>query len=136
MSAPRFSVPAWLEKARGDLAAARVLIDHRPAILDAACFHCQQSGEKALKAFLVFKNSEFEKSHNLVYLLDLCMVHDPEFDNLWPEAKLLTPYAVELRYPGDALSPPLAEAQLALDAATAIWNFVLSKLPTEYHLPL
>lgn len=40
----------WLDKAAGDLASARVLID--AGHLSNALFHSQQAGEKAMKAFL------------------------------------------------------------------------------------
>jgi HEPN domain-containing protein len=133
MSALQHDAQKWLEKSRNDLLSAQILIANTPAILDTACFHCQQAAEKALKAFLVFKETAFEKSHNLVYLLDLCAIHQREFESLLPQAQLLSPYSVEVRYPGDAIAPPPGEAQEALTAATTIWNFVLAQLPTDFH---
>ena len=43
---------AWLSKARNDLRAARVLLAADPPLPGDAAFHCQQSVEKSLKAFL------------------------------------------------------------------------------------
>jgi HEPN domain-containing protein len=44
-------VKGWLLKAQGDLVACRLCVEMGRA-LDAACFHAQQAGEKALQAFL------------------------------------------------------------------------------------
>lgn len=51
----------WLQKAKNDLVWAQVLIKHDPPVLDTGSFHCQQTVEKALNAFLVWKGGSFEK---------------------------------------------------------------------------
>jgi len=53
----------WLEKALDDLESARVLAaaDHAANAL----YHCQQSAEKSLKAFLTLHDRPFRKTHNL-----------------------------------------------------------------------
>jgi HEPN domain-containing protein len=33
--------------------------------LDTAVYHCQQAVEKALKAFLTYHDTEFEKTHGI-----------------------------------------------------------------------
>jgi HEPN domain-containing protein len=72
-------IHAWLEIAENDLASAKRLIDIEPYILDTACFHCQQSVEKNLKAFLVTKGIEPERTHSISYLLEQC----GKFDNVF-----------------------------------------------------
>jgi HEPN domain-containing protein len=124
---------AWLEKAQSDLLSARVLVANRPPILDAACFHCQQAAEKSLKAYLVFRGIEFEKTHNMSYLLGMCLAQNSDFTAVQEQAELLNPFAVEVRYPGDAVMPSPEEAEEALAATTAIWDFVLAQLPEECH---
>jgi HEPN domain-containing protein len=47
-------VQAWLIKARHDLEAANRLKEDPDSLLDAAIYHCQQSGEKAVKGSLVY----------------------------------------------------------------------------------
>lgn len=91
MSAPPENVKAWLEKAVEDPVSAKILIEHKPAILNTACFHCQQAAEKSLKSFLVFKEIEFEKLHNMNYLMNLCVMADKEFESLDEQAELLNP---------------------------------------------
>jgi len=49
---------SWLTKAASDLRSARVLGSADDAPLDTAIYHCQQTAEKAMKAFLVSKAEE------------------------------------------------------------------------------
>jgi hypothetical protein len=46
-------------------------------------------------------------------------------------AELLSPYAVEIRYPGDVLEVPREDAEEAYTSAIAIWEFVLKQLPAD-----
>lgn len=124
-------VKAWLLKANSDLIAARILIERSSLVLGPAAFHCQQAAEKTLKAFLAWRSVSFEKVHSLVYLVDLCEVEDPRFASLREETESLSPYAVEIRCPGDAPDVSLAEARDALTAATAVWDFVCGLLPSD-----
>jgi len=62
----------WLHRARSDLRSAEVLLGNDPPLCEEAGFHCQQSIEKALKAFLVHREIPFDWSHQIGYLLDLC----------------------------------------------------------------
>lgn len=126
-------IKAWLNKAGSDLLAAQILIEYSGLALGPAAFHCQQTAEKALKAFLIFKAMSFDRVHNLVYLLDLCETVEPGFADLREAAERLTPYAVEVRYPGDVLEISVEEAQQALAAAQVVWNYVLILLPREFH---
>ncbi len=121
-------VQAWLGKARADYVAAQILIEHSALALGPAVFHCQQAAEKALKAFLVWRSVPLEKVHNLVYLCDLCEAEDARFASLREATEFLTPYAVEVRYPGDALEVMPGEAREALAAARRVCEFVLSEL--------
>ncbi len=129
MNAPPDEVKAWLTKAKSDLDSARVLIDYRPAVYDTACFHCQQAAEKAFKAFLVARAAEFDRVHAMSYLIDMCAAQNEAFDDLREKAELLGPFAVEVRYPGDALEVSHEDAEEAYAAAHAIWEFVLDQLP-------
>ena len=103
----------WLAKADVDLSAARVLLD-TGAHADAVAFHAQQAAEKALKAFLVWNQVEFPKTHDIKRLLVLCRSVDAELAHALADAAALTPFGVEYRYPGDypAVSPAVAEASL------------------------
>ncbi|MBI4827771.1 MAG: HEPN domain-containing protein [Nitrospinae bacterium] len=64
------------------------------------CFHAQQAAEKALKSVLLHKGSSFPLTHDIEELLEIAanigLTVPPEVQ----KASLLTPYAVETRYPG------------------------------------
>ena len=61
----------WIDKADNDLGSAKLIYLHIPNYFDTIAFHCQQATEKYLKAILVHFDTEFQRSHNLIYLLDL-----------------------------------------------------------------
>jgi HEPN domain-containing protein len=53
---------AWLVKARRDLLVAEQLLAHDAPLLDAVAYHCQQTGEKALKGYLFWHDIPFRKT--------------------------------------------------------------------------
>ncbi|MGH2353766.1 MAG: HEPN domain-containing protein [Chloroflexota bacterium] len=61
----RAEVGHWLRYAREDLVAAQLLVTLSQATPREACWLAQQAAEKALKAGLVFLQTDFPKSHNL-----------------------------------------------------------------------
>lgn len=58
-------VGAWLAKAHSDLDTARLLIRDEKRLLDVAMYHCQQTAEKAIKAWLTAHDLIFPKTHAL-----------------------------------------------------------------------
>lgn len=131
--AKRELVKAWLVKAQNDLATARKLVREPEIILDTAIYHCQQAAEKAIKAFLVFHDQRFEKTHDLRLLIELALRYNERLSDLQSMAELLTPYATAYRYPGDVLDPSQEEFDEALSSAESIYAFILSTLPTSIH---
>lgn len=117
-------VGAWIEKAERDLASASRLLDGTPPFLDTAVYHCQQAGEKALKAFLAAHGQPIRRVHDLVLLVDACIVLESSFDQLQEPAEILTPYGTTFRYPGDLTEPLLTDALQAIDCATQILDHV------------
>ena len=71
MSVLKDEVNDWIEKADHDLGSAKIIYLHLPEYFDTIAFHCQQAVEKYIKAVLIFENIEFQRSHDLVYLLEL-----------------------------------------------------------------
>lgn len=109
----------WVEKAEGDFTvAAQIMRRRKRRILDAACFHSQQTAEKYFKARLCEGGIAFPKTHDLVALLKLILPLEPLWASFLPAAQALTDYAVDFRYPGD--SATLAEARRALRESKAI----------------
>ena len=121
-------VKLWLNKSQHDLIAAEALLKSCPALTDIICFHCQQSAEKNIKAYLVFLEIDFQKTHDLDYLLGL-IEHRNDFDSiLYDLIDMLENFALEMRYPNQKFEPTLEEANLALTAALKIESILLSKI--------
>jgi len=91
---------AWLRKAASDLATVEACLAAGRG-LDAACFHCQQAAEKALKAFLIARDQDFPHTHDLQRLVALCAKVEAGFRRLQTAAQRLNPYAVDFRYEPD-----------------------------------
>jgi HEPN domain-containing protein len=119
---------AWLEKARNDLEAARLLIRDESRLFGIAGFHCQQAAEKGLKAWLTLREIIFPKTHSLINLVGLCKQTNPEFSRFHEHAVVLTPLASAFRYPGSASEPDSAVASRALALAEEICNFCEQQL--------
>jgi HEPN domain-containing protein len=64
----------WLSKAESDLRASENLVTDE-LVWDVAIYHTQQCAEKALKSFLAWSKYPLEKTHNLVKLLELCIMN-------------------------------------------------------------
>jgi HEPN domain-containing protein len=120
-------VKKWLIKAHNDLKVAENLmkLSSEEAINEAICFHSQQAVEKFLKAYLITRNAEFGKTHNLEYLLELCVKKDDEFKGI--EVGNLSFYAVEVRYPDEFYIPSIDEAKECLMIARKVKEFVTKK---------
>lgn len=129
--AKRREVRNWLIKSQHDLGSARRLMEGEEAYLDTAVYHCQQAAEKALKAFLTYHDIVFEKTHDLIELLELSRAQEPAFEQWREVTNELTPYAVQFRYPGDVLEPSKSDAETALQHAQSFVQFVLGLLPYE-----
>ena len=95
----------WVEKAEADLEAAEKLAPSVAASMrlrGIVGFHCQQTVEKYLKVLLTFYQVEFSKTHEIERLLALVSSANPEAADALGCAKWLGPFAVDIRYPGDA----------------------------------
>lgn len=99
-------------------------------LFDTEIYHTQQCAEKALKGYLVFQQQQVFKTHDLVELLKQCYQFDGQFWSFLDSAKILTPYAVEFRYPDDVISPDEADVVDAIKRAQAIIDFVKNKIHT------
>ncbi len=92
----------WIKKAEGDYnTALREYRAKKNPNYDASCFHAQQCIEKYLKSYLQKNNIYFPKTHDLNTLLDLILPLNPMWEAFRNKLKLLTVYAVEVRYPGE-----------------------------------
>jgi HEPN domain-containing protein len=124
-------VKEWLQFAHNDLIVARhALEDLYPRQIEISCFLCQQAAEKSLKGYLLSRDIEPPRIHNLRLLCQICMGQDASFETLLVPCSDLTPYGVEARYPNE-LEIDEENAKLALAKANEIYNFCLAKIPRE-----
>jgi HEPN domain-containing protein len=113
----------WLEHAESDLRLAQ-LARQDPAIRrEQICFHAQQAAEKAIKSVLLRHNVDFPLTHNIEHLLSLAESSGLVLPDEVRPAGMLTPYAVETRYPGSWLGVGDVEVQEAIRVAeqTVAW---------------
>ena len=118
----------WLQKANSDIKVIQneFSLPEEKIVTDAVCFHAQQAVEKFLKSFLISKNTEFSKSHNINLLLSKCILLDIEFNIL--ELGNLNYYSVDVRYGEEFYLPSIKEAKESFEIATKVKEFVLNKL--------
>jgi len=89
----------WVKKAEGDYRVALVLSRGSEPFHDQICFHCQQCGEKYLKALLQELGLPVPRTHGLVALRNLLLEHHPSLANLRRGLEFLSRFAVGPRYP-------------------------------------
>jgi len=82
-----------------DLSAAEVLAGQPTSFLwEPALFHCQQAGEKWIKALLGSRGVAYPRTHDLRDLLTLARELEEGLADLAPSAEILTAMAVAPRY--------------------------------------
>ncbi|MDR1030115.1 MAG: HEPN domain-containing protein [Treponema sp.] len=90
----------WLLLADNDLYAAEIIIKADYPLTNIIAFHCQQTIEKYLKAYLIENGIPLIKTHDLIKLNDMTKgIKDLGID----EKKLIiiSEVYIESRYPGD-----------------------------------
>jgi HEPN domain-containing protein len=120
----------WLDRAERDLRLARLALGD-PSLVGLAAFHCQQAAEKALKAYLAWRNQPPRRTHDLPALLLQCQALEPAFGALQLAATTLDDYLTAGRYPDSGPIPSAAEANAALHLAEQTVAVVRSCLPPE-----
>ncbi len=129
-SARRKLLGEWLHKANEDLGVARRLMEDSPPYANAVAYHCQQATEKYLKGLLVWWEMPFPKTHDVKALLRLIQARDTQLAASLQDAVALTPYGVELRYPGDRTNASTEDAREALRLAERVQDAVQKVLPS------
>lgn len=106
------AIEQWLSQAKRDLETAEYLLEGLR--FKEASFFCQQAAEKALKAFIIHKNKELIRTHDLVRLAKLV---DLPVD-LETECDRLTQVYIDTRYPDTGLGF-YSKAEVEEDLMTA-----------------
>lgn len=113
----------WLAHAESDLHLAQTSIADKDVLPAQICFHAQQAAEKAFKAVLLERGVDFPPSHDMEELLVIFEQHGVPVPDDLRDASLLTPYAVETRYPGylEEVTRADAEKATAIAAKALEW---------------
>ena len=121
-------VMEWFGKVADDLQSADVLLGVN--LTANSCYHAQQAGEKALKAYLSLHTEEIPRTHILELLCAQCMESDASFSEILQMASDLTEYAVRIRYP-NTNNPTKQDAENAIQKASKIFMFVQERIPAQ-----
>jgi len=121
-------VRQWIAKADIDFRTAERLLCSEDPIRESGAFHCQQASEKYLKAFLVWQQIEFAKTHSIAQLLDLVASVAPDLAASLAGAVSLTPFGVNIRYPGDFPELPAGQEVTLLELAKLTRDTIIARL--------
>lgn len=117
----------WLFRAKEDIAVIDSLFMTDPVLYASTiCFHAQQAVEKFLKAFLIYNDVDFPRTHDVDYLLLECQKIDPTNFNI--DLGSLSDFGVSIRYPDDFYIPDKEETTRYRDNAHTIRSIVEKKI--------
>jgi HEPN domain-containing protein len=126
-------VQEWLQIAYDDYDSAKYLFDNKyPKPLEIVCYHCQQSVEKALKAYLCAKGIEVPKTHEVGLLCRHCAELCPAFTDFFEACEELEIYATGTRYPS-RIEIEEYNAEKALSQTSAIYGFVTKQVEQMFN---
>jgi HEPN domain-containing protein len=118
----------WLFRANEDISVLDNLFTSDPEkFASTICFHAQQAVEKFLKAFLIYHDIDFPKTHDLDFLLKECMKIDK---TVFQDINLgsLTDFGVSIRYPDDFYIPDQKETENYRFIALEVKKIVEAKI--------
>ena len=121
----------WLNKAGEDFRAAEILLAHSECYNQCA-FHCQQTIEKALKAYILVASDRLVDGHNLTWLCRQALQYDKEFTTWLDESATLNKFYIETRYPTD-LTITLSKGRIGSIFKTAkeMYSFICAQVNEE-----
>src|SRR5581483_12043000 len=119
----------WISKAEGDWIMSQRQRQAADPIWDGICFHAQQCAEKYIKAFLEEQTIAFQKTHDLVGLVDLSSGLLAALNPLRFRLAQLSTFGITTRYPG------VQADQLAADEALKTAEETRAVIRTKFGLP-
>ncbi len=114
----------WMEYAANDLLVAQELQTGQPFVYRAILTHCQQSAEKYLKAFLLYNEHSFQKTHDLVILTKRCAEINIKWNVLLDDLAWLSTVYIESRYPDDFEEIDEEDAIRSIGIAKCVEEFI------------
>ena len=118
----------WLDRAGEDLISSRELLKN-DACYNNAAFHCQQTAEKALKAYILLNSGYIPDGHNLSWLCKKAMKFDKKFADWLYESATLNKCYIETRYPADIpLDMDYKKVKGHYETAKSMYKFICSEV--------
>jgi HEPN domain-containing protein len=114
----------WLDSTQEDFDI--ISLGSQVPLLASTCYHCGQAVEKILKAYLIAKENNLTKTHDLDALLEKCETHSPDFGQFKKNCENITAYAT-IRYP-PRKNLTKQEMEETIEDTHEIVNFTMSKL--------
>lgn len=115
-----------LERASGDEALVRRVLDDLEIPDAIVGFHAQQAAEKSIKSVLVVHGVRFAKTHALGYLIGLIETNAIDAPASLAEADVLSPWAVDFRY--ETESEPALDRRAALDLIEELRRWAIGEV--------
>lgn len=120
-------VSSWIKKANRDLEVSKRELKLSNPYTDIICFHAQQTAEKYMKAYLIWLDIEFQKTHGVEDLVILASKKDPSILELKDSGAELSSFAVLVRYP-EFEEPSIEDTITTVKIAEKFKNFINKKL--------
>jgi len=124
MNTDELVVSEWINSTRDDLGVIS-LISQVP-LPAAVCYHCGQAVEKILKAYLIAKENELLKTHDLILLIKKCEKHSPDFGKFKNTCADISTFAT-IRYPPETNMTEQKMGQTIKDTHEIV-DFTMEKL--------
>jgi HEPN domain-containing protein len=121
----------WLKRAKSNLLRAKTPRTNEEIYYEDYCYDAQQCAEKALKAYCIFLNLPYPKTHDINYLFELIENAGVEISEENRQASILSEYSVETRYPGDYIEVTEEDYKKAIFIAEQIYKWVLKELDSN-----
>ena len=121
-------VNEWLNYANMDMISAQYLTSLKPMPYEIICYHCQQTVEKLLKAYIIFNDGELLRTHDLIELNTICSTYCSDFSNIMDNCINLNDYSVQVRYPYHQFDIEEIDVENALKDMEIINNFVRKRI--------
>lgn len=128
MSEINKTIYEWIVKADHDLGSAKLIYLHIPEYFDTIAFHCQQATDKYLKSILLHFDIQFQRTHNLVYLLDLVTQKLEISEDMYDKAIVLNGFSVQIRYPDNTVYLTTEELELSIAISEVFRAFAINTI--------
>ncbi len=124
----------WLNNAQEDIITAEMIMSN-PRCYKLASFHCQQTLEKSLKSYILFKENKLLDGHNLLWLCRQAAKIDKDFIDFIDECALINHCYIETRYPSDLLFEITDNQMEKIFSSTkTVFEAICNKIYKEYDL--